>query len=220
MKNLFNLENPFFQFMSRVCDMIILNLLFIICCIPVVTIGASLCALHQTMQDILYEVETGYIKRFFHAFKINFKQGTILWLVTLVVIASLGCDYIIITGYCTGVLATVLYVLLAVLAVLVVAVVGYMFPLIVRYNNTMRQHLYNAIILSIIKLPKTIGIVALIVLPFLLAVFALNTFVSTLVFWVIIGFSFEAFLASSLVKPIFRELEQAQQGEGSVSIMK
>lgn len=209
MKSIFNLESPLMQMLTRVGDMILLNVLFLLCSLPVITFGASLAAMHRMMQEIVYETDTSTIKGFFRAFKANFKQATAVWLVVLLVIVSLVCDYLLIITYFGGTAgARWMIILLAVLAVLVSCVTAYMVPLLVRYENKLRQHLNNAIILSIIKLPRTLGLLALNLLPVIILVLSIDVFLETLVFWVFIGFAFTTYLETQILKPVFTELEQ------------
>lgn len=215
MRNLFNYENPFIQFLVRVGDLIILNVLFILCSAPVVTLGASLTALHRVTQNMLFEQEEPLLKAFFRAFRQNFKQSTLAWLVELVVIVSLVCDVLLVMAYFNGGLAKAMYILVAVLAILVAGVYAYLMPLIARYENGMRQQVNNALVLAIIKLPKTLLLVFLNLLPVILVLISVPVFVQTLIFWVIIGFAFVSFIESSILKPVFQQLEK---GNESVTI--
>ena len=215
MRNLFNYENPFIQFLVRVGDLMILNLLFILCSLPVVTLGASLTALHRVTQNMLFAQEEPLLKAFFRAFRQNFKQSTLAWLVELVVIVSLVCDVLLVMAYFNGGLAKAMYILVAVLAILVAGGFSYLMPLIARYENGMRQQVNNAVVLAIIKLPKTLLLVFLNLLPVILLVISVPVFVQTLIFWVIIGFAFVSFLTSSILKPVFQQLEK---GNSSVTI--
>lgn len=205
MKTLFNPEGIFFQFLSRVGDLIILNFLFLICCVPVITAGASLAAMYKVVMDMHYEAEGGMFKGFFRAFRDNFRQATILWVILLVIFVSLGCDLLLVITYFGG--STAMYVLLAVLAVLVLCVSAYMIPLIIRYKNSLRQHVSNAIILAIVKLPRTVAMVAMNLLPLIIALISLNVFFQTLIFWLFIGFSFVAYININLMKPVYAQLE-------------
>lgn len=208
MKNIFNLESPMMQMLTRIGDMILLNVLFLLCCIPVITAGASIAAMHKMLQEIVYDTDSSTVKGFFRAFKANFKQATIVWLVMLAVILSLGCDFLLIVTYFSGTEAIRwMIILLAVLAVLVSCVAAYMIPLLVRYENRLRQHLNNAVILAVIKLPRTLGLLALNFLPLIILVLDLNVFIQTLIFWVFIGFSFTTYLETLLLQPVFNELE-------------
>ena len=215
MHNLFHYENPFIQFLVRVGDLMILNALFILCSLPVVTLGASLTALHRVTQNMLFEQEEPIIKSFFRAFRQNFKQSTLVWLVELVVIVSLVCDVLLVMAYFDGGLAKAMYILVAVLAILVAGVFSYLMPLIARYENGMRQQVNNAVVLAIIKLPKTVLLTLLNLLPVILLLISVPVFVQTLIFWVIIGFAFVSFLTSSILKPVFQQLEK---GNNSVTI--
>lgn len=207
MRNLFNFENPFFQMLSRVMDFIVLNFFFTLCCIPVVTIGASLAALHKVMQGVVTDTENHLYTRFFTAFKENFKQSTLVWLATLVLILSLAADFFLITAYFRGTVATVLYVLLAILTVIVISILNYLYPLLVRYDNTLREHIFNAVILSLSKFFRTLGLLFLTLLPVLLFLISPIAFVGTLMFWATIGFSFLTYLANVILKPVYTELE-------------
>ena len=215
MRNLFNYENPFIQFLVRVGDLIILNVLFILCSAPVVTLGASLTALHRVTQNMLFEQEEPLLKAFFRAFRQNFKQSTLAWLVELVVIVSLVCDVLLVMAYFNGGLAKAMYILVAVLAILVAGVYAYLMPLIARYENGMRQQVNNAVVLAIIKLPKTLLLVFLNLLPVILVLISVPVFVLSLIFWVVIGFAFVSFIESSILKPVFQQLEK---GNESVTI--
>ena len=215
MHNLFHYENPFIQFLVRVGDLMILNLLFILCSLPVVTLGASLTAMHRVTQNMLFEQEEPLIKSFFRAFRQNFKQSTLVWLAELVIIVSLACDVLLVMAYFDGSLARTMHILVAVLAILVAGVFSYLMPLIARYENGMRQQVNNAVVLAIIKLPKTIILVLMNLLPVILLLISVPVFVQTLIFWVIIGFAFVSFLTSSILKPVFQELEK---GNDSVTI--
>lgn len=212
MKNLLNPEGFVFQALTRVGDLILLNFWFLVCCLPIVTIGASQAALYKVITDMHYDQEGGMFKGFFKAFKENFKQATAVWMVELIVLVSLVCDWLLVMSYFD---VTVMYVLLGILAALVVCVCSYMIPLLVRYQNTLRQHLSNALILSVIKLPKTIVMVFLNALPIIVAVLSLEVFWNTLIFWLTIGFSFVAYMNLFLLKPVYTQLEG---GKNKVSL--
>ena len=218
MKNLFNLDNPFIQFLARVGDLIIVNVLFLACCIPVVTIGAAITAMHKVTQAIALDEDNGIAKTFFRGFRENFKQATIVWVLMLVFAVSCGCNYLIITGFTVGLAAQVLQWVVILLTAVVVVLAAYLFPLIARYQNTIRQHAVNALILAVVKLPRTVALVALSALPVLIAVISFQTFLQTLIFWLALGFGFTSYMSSVLLKPVFAELEDTT-GAG-VQIMK
>ena len=210
MQSLFSLDNPVIHFLSQVGDMIIANLLFLICSIPIVTIGAGWVTLHKITQDIVNQEDQMLFRTFFRVFKENFKQATIAWMLLLLFLVCMFGNYFLIISYTAGSTQTILKVILAVIVVFVLGIGAHLFPLIARYDNDLRQHFVNAVVLSVIKLPKTLLMVFVNLLPLVVAYFSLNTFISTLVFWLFIGFSFACFVASQLLVPVFKQLEGAK----------
>ena len=210
MKDLLNPEGVFFQFLSRIGDLIILNALFLVCCLPVVTVGAAYAALSKVCMDMIYEQEGGIVKGFFRAFRENFKQATVVWLAEVLVTVSLVCDALLVMSFFPG--SKPMYILLGVLAFLVLCICAHMIPLVIRYRNGLRQHLSNAMALAVVQLPRTVLMVAMSALP--LIVFALSMFLrstvfwDTLIFWLLIGFAFIAYMNMNIYKSIYTKLEK------------
>ncbi len=210
MKNLFHPESPIMQLLSRVGDLIIVNVLFLVCCLPVVTAGASQAALNRVTQSMALDEDGGVVKPFFRAFRDNFKQATLGWIFTAVFLVGLGADWMLALSYLTGAALSIAQGVCIVAALLVLAVGNYFFQLIVRYENTLRQHAMNAAILAVVKLPKTVVMTALTLLPLLIALASMKTFVYTLIFWIMLGFACVSFLQASLMRPVFRQLEKTE----------
>lgn len=212
------LENPFFQLLCRVGDLMIVNLLFLLCSLPVVTLGAAAAALHKVAQDIVLEQESGVVKTFFKAFRENFKQATILWMGLLLIVAA-GLAYkLLIAAFCTGTLATAFSWVLTILGLLVLAVAVYLMPMLVRYENTLPELLKNSAILAVIKLPRTLAMMGLaLIMP---AVFKLSVtvFINTLFFWFIIGFAMVAYMDNVLLRPVFKEMERPTDGSPNMGL--
>ena len=80
MGRFFNMDNKFFVFMGRIADLCMLNILCIVCCIPVITAGASLTAVYYVTMKMVRNEESYIFKGFIQAFKENFKKSTIIWL--------------------------------------------------------------------------------------------------------------------------------------------
>lgn len=213
MKDLLNPEGVFFQFLSRVGDLIILNFLFMVCCIPVVTAGAAYAALCKVCMDMVYEQEAGIVKGFFIAFKENFKQATLVWVAELIVLVSLVCDGLLVMSYFPG--GKAMFILLGVLAFLVLCVCTHMIPLLIRYRNSLRQHLSNAMVLAVIRLPRTVAMVLVSALPLIIFVLSViqgtTVFWDTLVFWLAIGFAVCAYINMNMYKGVYTKLEEAKK---------
>ena len=92
MGGLFSIDNPFWQFVSRLLHILLLNLLWFVCSIPVVTIGAAATAVYSVTLKMVRNQEGYIIKSFFKAFRDNFRQATVIWLILLTAGAVIGAD--------------------------------------------------------------------------------------------------------------------------------
>ena len=93
LQSFFNYDHPIWRFMGRLGDMIVLNLLWLVCSIPVVTIGASTTALYYCTLKYVRNEDYGDFRMFFRSFKQNFRQATLIWIPMLLIAAVLGFDF-------------------------------------------------------------------------------------------------------------------------------
>ena len=98
MNRIFNMDNKFFTFMGRIADLIILNLLCIVCCIPIVTIGPAITAMFYVTMKMVRNEESYIVKGFFHSFKENLKQGIIINIIVLAAFTMLSLDISLVRG--------------------------------------------------------------------------------------------------------------------------
>lgn len=211
MKGFFSLENPLIQFLSLICDLMLLNVAFIISCLPVFTIGAAICGMNKACQAIVMDDDRSVLQLYFSGFKSSFKQATIAWLITMLVIFSLACYWYLVTNYIRGTLAAVVLIFMVIFAVIALSILSYLYPLITRYTNSLREHLRNASILAITRLFLTGFLVVMNLLPFILPLLSLQTFMQTLFVWIVVGFAFLCYLMNQLLKPIYVSLEASSK---------
>lgn len=208
MRKLFNYDNPVFQTLGYLADLVLLSAVFLVCCLPVVTVGAAASALFKAIYDLTLERGGGAVKNYFRAFRDNFKQTTIAWLMALVGFISLFCDWFLLKLYFQGTAFTVLACIVLALALTLIGFLCYLFALIARYENALQEHARNALILTVRYLPKTLLMILIQMLPLLM--FALRPYllVQTLLFWILFcpGFSIQA--NAYLLRPIFDKLER------------
>ena len=135
MRNLFSYDGLIYRFFSTVCDLILINLLWLVCSIPLITIGAATTAAHYSCQKYA-RGEGTLFRNFFHAFRQNWKQATVIWLLILLLAASFLLDYsLLIPLIFPGKMVVV--VILWTLIFLCVMAVHYVFPLIAQFENTL-----------------------------------------------------------------------------------
>lgn len=201
MGGLFNLDNPLWRFMGKLADLMLLNLLWIICSIPIVTMGASTTAVYYVTLKLVKDEEGYTAKSFFKSFKENFKQSTIMWLMILVVCVILGVDlrlYISAMGS-GGNLQRVMAILFFSLAVIFVLTVMYVFPLQAKFINPIKRTFINAFFMSIRHLPYTLLMIVITVFYFGCVLFIPQMSLFVIVF----GITLPAFLNSYFYDKIF-----------------
>ena len=86
-------DSPVMNLLSTIADLIVLNLLFVICSLPVITFGAAYSAKYYVAMKIVRGEDNGVIVPFFKAFIRNFKQSTAVWLIMIVAIALITLDW-------------------------------------------------------------------------------------------------------------------------------
>lgn len=204
MGRVFNFEGPLFSFLSRLADLFWLNLLFIICCIPLVTAGAAATALYYVTLKMAKD-EEGYITRsYFKAFKDNFVQATIIWILFLVVLVVMFLDFRIAGGgnvadvFNDPAVSNVVIVAVGVMAIVWFMTVTYVFPLLAQFDNTVINTIRNAFLISIRHLPYTFLMMIIAVIPVVLI-----WFFPALLLIVLIMFSAVAYINSKFFNKIF-----------------
>ncbi len=197
----FSMDSKFMQAMSRIADLVTLNVLFLLSCVPLFTIGAASAAMYTVCFRFGTDREQGVCRSYFRAFRENFKQGTILWLILALFLVTGFLNTFLLYSLEGGV--RYLFLLTGILLVLAVLMFGYTFPLLSQFSNDVRSTLKNALFLSLGYLPRSIPVVALNVFPLALALLDLYVFLQAGFLWVFLYFSAAAYLNSLLLKKVF-----------------
>lgn len=210
MGSFFNIDSGIMGFMSKVADMIILSLLWFLCSLPIITIGASTTALYYTAVKSIRR-ERGYIIRsFFSSFKENFIPGTLLWILFLAIMAVLGVNirfsqqlmgmegsktmgFVLMAAYC-------LFGIIAAFSLL------YVFPVLSRFVLNKRQILKMSLFMSIRHLPYTF------LLLLILAVTLFGMFYIPMV--IFIGPAAGAMLYSFIMERILKQYIKQEEQDG------
>lgn len=167
MGRFFNMDNKFFVFMGKVADLCMLNLLCIACCIPVVTAGASLTALYYVTLKMVRNEEAYIFRSFFRSFKQNFKQATVINIIMLAAAALLYIDTNI-AGKMGQPAGKILGMIFAAFTLLYVMILLYVYPLLAKFYNSVKNTFKNAILMAIRHLPYTILMLLICACPILI----------------------------------------------------
>uniref|UniRef100_UPI004055B61E YesL family protein n=1 Tax=Acetatifactor sp. TaxID=1872090 RepID=UPI004055B61E len=153
---LFDLDSPIMRILSRITDVLVLNILTFICCIPIVTAGASFTAMHYMALKLARNEETYLVKGFLKSFKQNFKQATIIWLIFLLAVAVLVGDFLIMRQLESAGFIKVIKIIVMVVAIIVLFTGTFVFPVLAKFDNPVSRTIKNAFVISVLQFPKTI----------------------------------------------------------------
>lgn len=212
MGKLFDQNNPFFRIMSVLFDLIVLNVLTLLCSIPIVTAGASFTAMHSVLWRLVRREENYIARQFFESFKRNFKQATAFWLVVLVLVAIGLGDVWILMGM-EGPVRILLEGALAITGCLVLVVSQYYFVMLSRYENSVKGHVANAAKLAFGFFPRTLGMLVVMV-AFVLAYLQYLGYAIPLI--LLLGVSLPQYCCAWLYDPIFRRLDNDVDANGKL----
>lgn len=148
MARIFDLDNPVWRFMGKVFDMMVLTVLWFVTSLPVFTIGASTTALYYVSLKLASDREGYVAKDFFRAFRQNFKQATLVWLVMLALGLFLAGDLWWYHQFKEGI-GVMIFFMFLLLTVLYGMVLLYLFPLLARCEVTTKRLFLMAFVMSI-----------------------------------------------------------------------
>lgn len=201
-----NPDSRIYRFLSRIWNLIVVNLLTLLTCLPIFTIGASLCAMHYVLIR-MHRNEEGKISRnFFDAFRTNFRKGTLYWFLFGLSFLFLWGDYRLTVSY-PDIFPSVLRYVIPAIAIFLFMIMEYLFPLQARFENTVAETLRNAFILSFSKILRTIPMTVIWIIPAALLRYSLISFPLLL----LLGLSLPAYIGTMLYDSTFRQLEENQE---------
>ena len=187
--------------LSDLMDLVIINVLTLLCFLPVVTAGAALSSMHYCLMKVLEGEDAGLAKMFFTQFKGNFKSSTPVWLVVLAVGVFAGFDLTVFRRQGEGELRPLLIVVFLV-AILMLALFVWLFPLLARFDNRFVLTWRNAMLLAVGQFPRTILMMAITaVIPFVL-----TQDMRLLPLAFVFGLSLPGYLCALLYRPVIKKM--------------
>jgi len=209
MKRFFDVESPLMSGLNKMADMMILNLITIICCVPVITIGAALTALHYVSLKMVRNEETYIVKGYFKSFKQNFIQSTIIWLLQLLLLGLMIVDFTIVNHSGMEFPFWVSMGLVA-LCLLVYALLIHVFPLQARFENKIAVTIKNSILVGLMIFPKTL----LEVIVWAVPIGIIYYLEQALPLIILFGFSLPAYVCAMLYSNTFKKFEPEVENRG------
>ena len=207
MKDFFDPNGKMMELLWKPIHIMFLNLLWVLFSLPVVTIGASTTALYSVLIKMRNGKEGKILRDFWTAFRQNFRQATILWLLIVLAAFVFTTDIVFFLnmGGSFGTFCAMLFVGLDI-ALLVMSL--YVFPIQAVFENPIIKTVKNALLLPPRHLIWTIVLLAL----------AIIAAIGVILYWPLIGwfvFGLAAFVNAWIFDKIFRRYypkeEQNQQ---------
>ena len=194
---LFSMDGKFLETFNKITDLVTLNILWLLCCIPIITIGASTSALYQVTLQIAENRDSYITKEFFKAFRENFRQATIVWLAVIVTGFVLLSDMSVILG------------LIFMILILLFAGSMYFFPVIAYFRNSTKKIFSNSFRLAFSNLRTTFQLFLIGLIPALVMIlFHERIIIGTFLLIVIVP-ALSVFCKSVLLSKLFKTIKVA-----------
>lgn len=216
MRDFLSYEGRFTQVLLKVCNCCCLNALWLICSIPIFTMGAATTALYSVSFKLVRGVDGAVYRQFFRSFKENFKQATQLWLILLSVGIFLGVDGYILshlrkaTTGAPAIIWTLLFAVIIAAGIVYAILVTYTFPLLSYFDNTNRAMLLNSLQVGVRYLGCTLVVFGI---HFLIAYVTINLFTPLAIFGMGLCAMLSAYMMSSVFYAISGEKRPSDDEE-------
>lgn len=203
---MFQPDSFLIRFLTKVCDLLFLNIMFVLSCATVVFSGAAVTSLYAMMLKMMRGRDCAPLKDFLRALRENFLPSFPATLLLFVDVTLLALLHTALYAE-TLLMPPALFILLTVIAVFLTALLSWLFPLLARFENTFPNHLSNAARLAVANLPVTFFLTAVNLLPLLLRVLIPASLGVVFAFWMLFGFAAGAWANAFYLNRIFEALQ-------------
>ena len=207
-----NFDNPFFHFMGHLGDVVLLNLLWVLCCVPIVTAGASTTALLAVARKMAAGEEYRVWRGFFQALRQNWRQTALLWLI-LAAAGALFLADVFLAYQMPGVEGNLLRGTGIGLCLVWLTAAGNAFALVARYEYTPGRVLRDALYLATQRPLSALTTIGSALWMPLLFRYDPNMALYLLPIWFLVGGTVWAVLLSAVLLPALRKIEEGRNSE-------
>lgn len=204
---LFSMDGKLLDYFNKITDLVTLNLLWLLCCLPVFTIGASTSALYQVTLQMAENKDSYISKSFFKAFRENFRQATIIGLICFFLSAILLCDLFIVSHFFSSTQMAFMTILVLFLGFLLISGLVYFFPVIAYFKNSTKKIFVNSFGLAFSHPVTTLQLLLLSLIPVITGMlFRSNMILGSFLFVIIVPAA-TAFFQSVLLARLFQNVQ-------------
>lgn len=193
------------NFLRNAYDLLVLNWLWLLCSLPVVTAGPATVAMYTVMQKLVREEPASLLKDFFKAFKDEFWKSVAMgFLVGIPALVAVVDAWFAVQQ--TGALQTLFLTVAFLVGLVFLTLLGHGFAVQARFRNSLKKHISNAFSLVFVAPGKTLQIWCILLFPVLLALCLPVMAVKALgVVYIMYGVSLPVFISSRIHRQIFRK---------------
>ncbi len=207
-QDFFSMDSPFVRLMSKIADFMVLNLLFVICSLPIVTMGAAITAMYDVLTRMDTKKEVPAASGFIKSFNANFKKSTKLWLIVLAGVAFLCFDIYLMMVKVPAKLTvqvTLIIIFLVILLVWIMAA-GYAFVLQARMENPLGRTIKMSFALTLVHLlPNSLFTAIINLVPVIVLLGFTQLFFAFFPVWIFGGIPLLAFVNSKIYMRILKK---------------
>ncbi|WP_096816863.1 YesL family protein [Lactococcus fujiensis] len=206
MDKLLSIDSPVMKGLTFVVNLVLLNILFILTSLPIITVGASLCALQTSIQNILHKKDSSITKNYLRIFKANFKNSTLFYLVTIFLTGIMYLDFRLISRFPIvvkyGIGMTIILIILS-----LIILMSYYYAYIGRYENSIKTTLKNIGMISLQNLFQTIFLVIYNIFIIYFTFSSPASLITMIYFGTFIGFALINLGSGIIIKQVFDKIE-------------
>ena len=207
------LKSSFARFMYAMADLLILNLMWLLCSLPILTVGPATCALFSVTLKIAKDEPVQTLREFFSAFRSNFKQAFVLGIIGLFGAAVVYAD-VVYAFSIEGKLKILFCIVAGIVAAVLLTYICYVFAIQAQFENSIKAHIKNTFLLAFCAPGKTVLMWIILSVPVLLIVFLPQYVVAYIGFlFILFGVSLPVYCNIIILRKIFDRFIPAEQGE-------
>ncbi len=214
MEHFFSVNGKIFLFINKLIDLMLLDIIFLITCLPIITIGTSFTALYQTTMRIVDNTESYIIRNYFFYWKQNLKRGTLLWIPSLFLLTLCILNLCVLPVMPPGLYRTFSLCVQFVLLFLLCGILLYAFSLPEEYRCSLVYTMRNASFMAFKYLPTTCLCICISASPFALILLAPKIAGWILSLTIVIGCSGIAYLHSVILYKTLKK--ETQKGKATL----
>lgn len=204
LSSIFNTDHWLMRLCEKILDLVIVNLLFLVSCLPIVTIGIAKISLYRTLQEVRDSRGVRVVRLYTRTFQAEWRQGLALGSMELLVVVICLANLLLLRGQTVPVLQGLKVVAFGLLFLLLMVML-YAYPLAARYKQTLPELLQTAFVVAGLHFLWTFGMLGVLILLLFLLLGSSWGIVFGSMFFLLLGFSSLVYAQLAILEPIFRK---------------